>query len=97
MKKLMTLMLAAAFALLAGAAEKELRLGVYIYDYAFKRTAKNNGEDFKAFVEKHFRILQEHHVNGLHLTVSAPDGQDFREIWLPLMKKYGIPTAEYET
>ena len=90
MKKLMTLMLAAAFALLARAAEKELRLGVYIYDYAFKRTAKNNGEDFKAFVEKHFRILQEHHVNGIHLTVSGADGQDFREIWLPLMKKYGI-------
>ena len=89
MKKLMTLMLAAV-ALLAGAAEKELRMGVYIYDYSFRKTAEGYGEDLKSFAEKHFQFLQKHHVNAIHLTVAQPDGKDFREVWLPLMRKYGI-------
>ena len=41
-------------------------------------------------MEKHFRILREHNVNALHLTVCHRDGKEFREIWLPLMRKYGI-------
>lgn len=70
--------------------EKELKMGVYIYDYAFRRTAAANGENLKDFVEKHFKILQQHRVNAIHLTVNRKDGMEFQEIWLPLMKKYGI-------
>ena len=70
--------------------EKELKMGVYIYDYAFRRTAEANGEKLYDFVEKHFQILQQHGVNAIHLTVNRKDGREFQEIWLPLMKKYDI-------
>ena len=74
----------------SSAAAGELRMGVYIYDYAVRKTAKESGEDLKTFAEKHFRILRKNHVNTIHLTVNRADGKEFREIWLPLMKKYGI-------
>ena len=77
-------------AVVVSAGETELRMGVYIYDYAFRRIAEGHGEDPKAFAEKHLQFLQKNHVNALHLTVRHPDGKDFREIWLPLMRKYGI-------
>ncbi len=77
-------------AVVVSARETELRMGVYIYDYAFRRIAEGYGEDLKSFAEKHFQILQKNHVNAIHLTVARPDGKDFREVWLPLMKKYGI-------
>ena len=95
MKKLMSLR-TALFAVLClvtvavSARETELRMGVYIYDYAFRRIAEGYGEDLKSFAEKHFQFLQKNHVNAIHLTVANPNGKDFREIWLPLMKKYGI-------
>ena len=72
------------------AAEKELKLGVYIYDYAFKRIAKENGEDLKSFADRHFKRLKEHGVNAMHLTVSDSTGKAFDEIWRPLLKKHGI-------
>lgn len=77
-------------ALSCGAAEKEFKLGVYVYDYAFKRIAKSNGEDFKAFAERHFKLLSQNGVNAVHLTVSDPSGKAFDKIWRPLLKKYGI-------
>ncbi|MBQ9336918.1 MAG: hypothetical protein IJS14_06450 [Lentisphaeria bacterium] len=77
---------------LVSAADQELRMGVYIYDYSFKKTAQAYGEELKPFVEKHFQILQKHHVNTLHLTVYRPEknNPDFAEVWLPMLKKYGI-------
>ncbi|MBQ9336915.1 MAG: hypothetical protein IJS14_06435 [Lentisphaeria bacterium] len=77
-------------AVAVSARETELRMGVYIYDYAFRRMAEGYGEDLKSFVEKHFTYLQKNHVNAIHLTVANSNGKDFREVWLPLMKKYGI-------
>ena len=77
-------------AVVVSARETELKMGVYIYDYTFRRIAEGYGEDLKSFAEKHFQFLQKHHVNAIHLTVASADGKDFREVWLPLMKKYGI-------
>lgn len=81
------------FCLLASSLAAEdhgLRLGVYVYDYYFRKVAKETGEDLAAFVDRHFGILQSHHVNAIHLTVNQQDGKEFHEIWLPKMKKYGI-------
>ena len=88
--RIILFLMLAFVSLSVSAREKDLRMGVYIYDYIFRRIAEGHGEDFKSYVEKHFQILQKHHVNTLHLTVRNADGKDFREIWLPLMKKYGI-------
>ena len=84
------LLLLALSAMTLGAAEKDFKMGVYIYDYAFDRIAKSNGEDLKAFVDRHFKKLNEHGVNAIHLTVSDKTGKKFDEIWRPLLKKYGI-------
>ena len=72
------------------AAEKDLKLGVYIYDYAFRRIAKENGEDIKSFVDRHFKLLKEHGANAIHLTVSDPTGKQYEEIWQPALRKHGI-------
>ena len=84
------LLLLALSAMTLGAAEKDFKMGVYIYDYAFDRIAKSNGEDLKAFVDRHFKKLNEHGVNAIHLTVSDKTGKKFEEIWRPLLKKHGI-------
>ena len=42
--------------LFSSAAAGELRMGVYIYDYAFRKTATESGADLNTFAEKHFRI-----------------------------------------
>ena len=85
---ILTVMLFTALTLCA--ADKELRLGVYIYDYAFRRTAESDGVKITDFVDRHFKILQQNGVNTIHLTVSDPSGKQFREIWLPMLKKHGI-------
>ena len=85
---ILTIMLFTALTLCA--ADKELRLGVYIYDYAFRRTAESDGVKITDFVDRHFKILQQNGVNTIHLTVSDPSGKQFREIWLPMLKKHGI-------
>ena len=72
------------------AAEKDLKLGVYIYDYAFRRIAQENGEDFKAFVDRHFKLLKDHGTNAIHLTVSDSTGKQYEEIWQPALRKHGI-------
>ncbi|MBQ9771481.1 MAG: hypothetical protein IJW23_06620 [Lentisphaeria bacterium] len=77
-------------AMTLNAAEKEFKMGVYIYDYAFERIAASNGEDLKIFIDRHFKRLSECGVNAIHLTVSDPTGKTFEEVWLPLLKKYGI-------
>ena len=84
------LLLLALGAMTLCAAEKDFKMGVYIYDYAFKRIAASNGEDFKAFAERHLKLLSENGVNAIHLTVSDPTGKAFEEIWRPLLKKYRI-------
>jgi hypothetical protein len=72
------------------AAEKDLKLGVYIYDYAFRRIAQENGEDIKAFVDRHFKLLKDHGTNAIHLTVSDSTGKQYEEIWQPALRKHGI-------
>lgn len=89
LKKCIVLLFALG-ALTLCAAEKEFKVGVYVYDYAFKRIAENNGENLKSFADRHFKILNKNGVNAIHLTVTDPTGKAFDEIWLPLLKKYGI-------
>ena len=84
------LVLLALGAMSLGAAEKDFKMGVYIYDYAFERIAKSNGEDFKTFADRHLKQLSENGVNAIHLTVSDSTGKAFEEIWRPLLKKHGI-------
>ena len=77
-------------AVCASAAVKEMKMGVYIYDDHFRKIVKEDGADLKSLVDKHFKLLKEHGVDILHLAISRPDGKEFDEIWLPMMKKYGM-------
>ena len=80
--------LLAVAAVCASAAVKEMKMGVYVYDDYFRKVAKEDGVELKSLVEEHFKRLNEHGVNLLHLGVSRPDDKAFDEIWLPMMKKY---------
>ena len=90
--------LLAVAAVCASAAVKEMKMGVYVYDDYFRKVAKEDGVELKSFVEEHFKRLNEHGVNLLHLAVSRPDDKAFDEIWLPMMKKIqnaGLSSVEF--
>ena len=77
-------------AVCVSAAVKEMKMGVYIYDDHFRKIVKEDGADLKSLVDEHFKLLKEHGVDILHLAISRPDDKAFDEIWLPMMKKYGM-------
>lgn len=93
MSKIMKIFIFAAlmtsFFRLSGA-EKEFRLGVYIYDYMFNRIAQKDGVPLNEFVNKHFKILKDNGVNAIHLAVTDSTGLKLEEIWLPALKKNNI-------
>ncbi len=62
-------------------------MGVYIYDYAIKRTAEDRGRDFLSFFEEQFKILQQNGINAIYLAVT--DRKLF-DAYLKLSEKYGI-------
>ena len=92
MKKIKLFVWAAALSTLFAAygAEKDFKLGVYIYDYVFVRNAKSDGVPVKDFIDKHFKILHDSGANVIHLTVTDPTGKAFKDIWLPALKKHQL-------
>lgn len=92
MKKIKLFVLAAVlFGLFVSyGAEKDFKLGVYIYDYAFVRHAKSDGVPVQDFIDKHFKILHDSGANVIHLTVTDPTGKAFKDIWLPALKKHQL-------
>ncbi len=66
---------------------KPFYMGVYVYDYQMAAAAESVRKDYFAFLEEHLKILEDHGVNVIHLTVSKP--AQFGE-HLRLAEDYGI-------
>ncbi|HRU06447.1 MAG TPA: hypothetical protein P5137_11820, partial [Candidatus Brocadiia bacterium] len=71
----------------AGQAEKLFRVGVYIYASPMEKAAADENTPIADFVDKHFKILSDHGVNGVYLGGAGPASLD---AYLAAAAKHGI-------
>lgn len=67
--------------------ETPFYMGVYLYSSSMAKVAKEQNMDYHEFLEAHLKILKQHGVNALHMTVGRP--QEFSET-LDLLSRYNM-------